>query len=99
MLVTPWLAGRKMPTSLRDQFDRAITSILSNIAEGAGKTARADKRRSYEIAKGSTTEAAAQLELLHLREVISAAEYAKARHLLLRVASMLHVLSSGPRTA
>src|SRR5688572_13381032 len=47
------IVGRKLPRDLRDQFERAATSILFNIGEGAGKTARADKQRSYEIARGS----------------------------------------------
>ena len=62
---------RNASRNLRDQLDRSSTSILFNIAEGAGKTARGDKQRFYEIARGSATEAAAQLDVLHLRDVIS----------------------------
>ena len=61
------LLKRKVPRELRDQFDRASMSILFNIGEGAGKTARADKQRSYEIARGSTTEVATQLDVLSIR--------------------------------
>ena len=46
-------------------------SILFNIGEGAGKTAKADKQRSYEIARGSTTEAATQLDVLQIRGLIT----------------------------
>lgn len=91
-----WM-DRKMPRDLRDQLERSLVSMLSNIAEGAGKTARADKRRFYEIAKGSTTEAASQFEILKLRSVISAEEYAAIRELLIRVAKMLHGLCGAPR--
>jgi four helix bundle protein len=55
--------------------DRAASSILFNIGEGAGKTARADKQRSYEIARGSATEAATQLDVLHIRGFITSDQY------------------------
>jgi len=87
-----------MPADLKKQFERSTGSILSNIAEGAGKTARADKRRFYEIAKGSTTEAGAQLDMLQILGVIDAAEYATARERLLKVAKMLSGLCGAPRT-
>src|SRR5207302_2318646 len=55
---------RKMSRSLREQFERASLSIVANIAEGAGKTSRADKQRLYEIGRGSTTETAALLDAM-----------------------------------
>ena len=91
------LLARKLPHGLRDQFDRASVSILSNIGEGAGKTAKADKQRLYEIARGSTTEAATQLDVLHIRAFCTADEYAKARALLIRVAQMLSRMCGSPR--
>ena len=94
VLSTP-LLGRKLPRELRDQFDRASVSILSNI--GAGKTAKADKQRSYEIARGSTTEAATQLDILRIRGLCTAEEYQQARALLTRVAQMLSRLCGRPR--
>jgi four helix bundle protein len=95
-LVAKW-SSRKMSRDVRDQLDRSMISVLSNIAEGAGKAAKADKQRFYEIAKGSTLEAAAQVEMLHLALVIDAAEYAAARKLLVDVARMLHGLCGKPR--
>jgi four helix bundle protein len=89
---------RKMSSDLRDQLERSSTSIVFNIAEGAGKFARADKRRFYEIARGSATETAAQLDVLHLRGVITADEYQAARGLLLRVVQMLSRLYFSPRS-
>ncbi|MFN0248337.1 MAG: four helix bundle protein [Kofleriaceae bacterium] len=44
---------------LVDQLRRAAQSIPQNIAEGAGKTGRADKARYYAIARGSAMECAA----------------------------------------
>ncbi|MBI3183621.1 MAG: four helix bundle protein [Myxococcales bacterium] len=89
--------SRKMPRDLREQFDRATSSILFNIGEGAGKTARADKQRSYEIARGSTTEAATQLDVLYIRAFITTDQYQNARSLLVRVAQMLSRLCGAPR--
>ena len=43
---------------LADQFTRASTSIVLNIAEGAGKRSKGDKRRYYLTARGSATESA-----------------------------------------
>jgi hypothetical protein len=41
---------------LRDQLDRASTSIVLNIAEGAGRRGGADRARFFAIARGSATE-------------------------------------------
>jgi four helix bundle protein len=98
LVVATALAARKMSRDLRDQFDRASSSILFNIGEGAGKTAKADKQRSYEIARGSTTEAATQLDVLRIRGLITAEQYQQARALLVRVAQMLSRLCGGPRS-
>jgi four helix bundle protein len=98
LVVATAVAARKMPRDLRDQLDRASVSILSNIGEGAGKTARADKQRSYEIARGSATEAATQFDVLRIRGLVTAEQYQQARALLVRVAQMLSRLCGGPRS-
>ena len=98
LLVSGFLK-RSVPRDLRDQLDRASTSILFNIAEWAGKTARADKQRYYEIARGSATETAAQLDVLQIRGVITTDEYRSGRQLLLRIVQMLSRLSGGARRA
>jgi four helix bundle protein len=43
---------------------RASTSIVLNLAEGAGKHSKADKRRDYLSARGSASESAALLAVL-----------------------------------
>jgi four helix bundle protein len=48
----------------RDQWLRASQSIPLNIAEGNGKTAEADRRRYFEIARGSALECAAIQDVL-----------------------------------
>ena len=52
---------------LADQLTRASTSIVLNLAEGAGKHSKPDKRRYYLTARGSATESAALLDVC-LRE-------------------------------
>jgi four helix bundle protein len=52
-----------LPRHLADQLTRASTSIVLNLAEGAGKVSRADKRRYYLTARGSATESAALLDV------------------------------------
>jgi four helix bundle protein len=49
---------------VRDQFRRASLSVLTNVAEGAGRVAKADKRRCYAIARGEACESAALLDLI-----------------------------------
>lgn len=88
---------KKGATSLRDQLERASTSVILNIAEGAGRTSRSDKRRFYEIAKGSATECAAILDVLRLSDHGSAQAHAHARGLVVRTVQMLSRLSGGPR--
>ena len=48
----------------RDQWLRASQSIPLNIAECNGKTAEADRRRYFEIARGSALECAAIQDVL-----------------------------------
>jgi four helix bundle protein len=47
-----------------DQLTRASTSIVLNLAEGAGNHSKADKRRYYLTARGSATESAALRDVL-----------------------------------
>jgi four helix bundle protein len=49
---------------LCDPLTRASTSIVLNLAEGAGKHSKTDKRRCYLSARGSATESAALLDVL-----------------------------------
>src|SRR5688500_2430991 len=49
---------------VRDQLDRASTSVSLNIAEGNGKYAPKDRCRFFDIAHGSSLECAAGLDVL-----------------------------------
>ncbi len=54
----------KGPPNLRDQFQRAASSVVLNLAEGSAKPTQADRRRFYHMALGSQRECAAILEML-----------------------------------
>jgi four helix bundle protein len=58
--------------SVKDQLDRASTSIPLNIAEGNGKFSNADRARFLEIARGSALECAACIDVLAVRRLIAA---------------------------
>ncbi len=80
---------------LRDQLHRASLSVVLNIAEGAGRNARPDKRRFYEIAKGSAAECAAALDVARLRGLAPEGAVREARGMALRATQMLSRLA-GP---
>jgi four helix bundle protein len=82
---------------LRDQLERASLSVVLNIAEGAGRGSAADKRRFYEMARGSATESAAALEVLRLRRLADPGLLGEARLLAIRVVQMLSRLARAPR--
>jgi len=56
--------------------DTAVVLSFQNIAEGAGKTDRADKARYYAIAGGSAMESAAHLDVMKIDELIDDEHYA-----------------------
>ena len=74
---------------LADQLHRAATSIVLNIAEGAGKFSPADKRRFYLIARGSAMECAAIIDVLMRLEAVPSDLHGDAKAMLKRVAAML----------
>ncbi len=74
---------------LSDQLDRAATSVLFNIAEGAGEFAEIEKIRFYRMARRSATECASILQLSNNLKLVDSRIYSKARELLIRIVSML----------
>ena len=74
---------------LADQLTRAATSIVLNIAEGAGKFSKPDKRRYYLTAIGSATECAAILDVCLLLKLATTDVHATGKQLLDRVVAML----------
>lgn len=62
--------GIKMPRHLRDQMNRAASSISLNLAEGNAKFSYKDKSRIYQIAYGSLRECQAILQLADINDRI-----------------------------
>ena len=74
---------------LADQLRRAATSIVLNIAEGAGEFSRKEKSRFYRIARRSATECAAALDVCQRLELGTPQDFEDSRELLHRIISML----------
>ena len=74
---------------LADQLARASTSIVLNLAEGAGKFSKPDKRRYYLTSVGSTTESAAIFDVFVRLKLITTEQHATAKGMLERIAAML----------
>jgi len=73
----------------KDQLIRASQAIPLNIAEGNGKATDGDRRRYFEIARGSALECGAVQDVLQVCGAISAEENVKAKALLDRIVAML----------
>ena len=74
---------------LADQFTRAATSIVLNLAEGAGKHSKPDKRRYYLTARGSATESAALLDVCLRLTLLDERGHKTGKDMLVRVVSMV----------
>jgi len=72
---------------------------VNNIAEGAGKFSRGDKRRYYLSAMGSSTESAAMLDVCLRRKLIAADVHVRGKQLLDRIVAMLVKLASNLQDA
>jgi four helix bundle protein len=74
---------------LADQLERAATSVLLNVAEGAGEFKSHEKARIYRIARRSATECAAILDVCRTRKLVPPDRLDVGRELLVRVVAML----------
>ncbi len=75
--------------AVKDQLDRASTSIELNIAEGNGKFSGKDRARFLEIARGSALECAACLDVLVARKLATPEQIEGAKESLARIVQML----------
>ena len=73
----------------KDQLLRASQSITQNIAEGNGKGTEADRRRFFEISRGSALECASIQDILEVCGVIGVNENEEGKAMLVRIVSML----------
>lgn len=79
----------KAHRNAKDQLLRASQAIPLNIAEGNGKATEGDRRRFFEIARGSALECAAIQDVLEVCGALSPAENADTKRLLDRIVAML----------
>ena len=87
--VGDFLASVSGKAAAKDHLDRASTSIPLNIAEGNGKFSSADRARFFEIARGSTLECAACLDVLVARKFATVEQIVTQKEQLVKIVQML----------
>jgi four helix bundle protein len=75
--------------AVKDQLDRASTSVALNIAEGNGKFSIKDRCRFLDFARGSALECAACLDVLVAKRLIETERIRSGKEQLLEIVSML----------
>jgi four helix bundle protein len=83
------LEGFPKPGGVKDQLDRASTSIPLNIAEGNGKYTIKDRCRFFDIARGSALECAAGLDVLVAKRKLSDEQIEFGKEQLQQIVRML----------
>jgi four helix bundle protein len=90
---TAWLSalleGTVRVGEVKDQLDRASTSIPLNIAEGNGKYSPKDRCRFFDIAHGSALECAAGLDVLVAKAKLTPEQIRPGKERLQRIVRML----------
>lgn len=84
----------KVGYNLRDQFERAALSVVLNVAEGAGRRSLGERRRFYQIARGSAAECGALLDVLLVRGLASGSQVRDAKNTVARLVQMLSKLEA-----
>ena len=74
---------------VKDQLDRASTSVPLNIAEGNGKYAPKDRCRFFDIAHGSALECASCLDVLVAKGKLTKEQIRPGKERLQRIVRML----------
>ena len=64
----------KLREPMRNQFQRAILSIVLNLAEGSAKLTSKDRRKFYRIAFGSLREVQTILDIINHVELMKEAD-------------------------
>ena len=78
----------------KDQLLRASQSIPQNIAEGNGRGTENDRRRFFEIARGSALECAAIQDILEVCSDLTSKDNKIGKEMLYRIVSMLTKLGN-----
>lgn len=82
---------QKVPkaSAVRNQLDRASTSIALNIAEGNGKFTGPDRCRFFDHSRGSALECAAGLDILTAKGLLTREELLPGKEALRQIVAML----------
>ncbi|MEY2500737.1 MAG: hypothetical protein QOI07_1071 [Verrucomicrobiota bacterium] len=86
---TDLLVVETAKAAVKDQLDRASTSVALNIAEGNGKFAIRDRCRFLDFARGSALECAACLDVLVAKRLVEGPTIRAGKDQLLEIVSML----------
>ena len=78
--------------AVKDQLDRASTSIPLCIAEGNGKVSLKDRSRFLEIARGSAVECAACLDVIVAKGIAEEQRIVPGKELLQQIVRMITAL-------
>ena len=78
--------------ALCNQIRRAVVSVPSNIAEGAGRMSNKEKSLYIEIAYGSLMEVYCQMQIARDLEYISEEQLTSIRNRVFRISKMLSAL-------
>ena len=78
--------------ALCDQIRRAVVSVPSNIAEGAGRMSPKEKSHYIEIAFGSLMEVYCQIQIARDLDYITEEKLTIVRNRVLRISKMLNAL-------
>jgi four helix bundle protein len=74
---------------VKDQLDRASTSIVLNVAEGNGKYSEKDRCRFFDTANGSALECAAGLDILVAKAKLTSDQVQPGKARLVKIVQML----------
>ncbi len=86
---TELLSRVQSKAAVKDQLDRASTSVPLNIAEGNGKFSIKDRCRFLDFARGSALECAACLDVLVAKRLTDTAAVISGKEQLFEIVSML----------
>jgi four helix bundle protein len=85
----PLLENLPSNAAVRNQLDRASTSIPLNIAEGNGKFTPADRCRYFDNARGSALECSGCLDVIVAKRFAKTEDVVAGKGLALKMVSML----------
>ena len=87
--LSPILEASNRIGDVKDQLDRASTSVALNIAEGNGKFSAKDRCRFFDIAHGSALECSAGLDILVARRKLNIDQVNQGKQSLQLIVKML----------